>query len=91
MRFCRSPGNPRETKKGPAWGPSSLDQTSKWGDLSAQARRREGRDEAERQEEHRSETVEDPFKVRERHDTHLLVGAPKPLFWKHWEVRAFLI
>ena len=41
------------------------------GSDQAGACRGEGRSEAEEQQEHRDETVEEPFEVCERHDTHL--------------------
>ena len=39
--------------------------------LGAETRRRQGRRETQEKQESRSETVEDPFEVCERHDTHL--------------------
>ena len=39
--------------------------------LGAEARRREGGEEAEGQQEHRGDPVEATFEAREGHDTHL--------------------
>jgi len=72
MRLRTTFGCTGPTKKGPARGPS-VGSTSKWGDLDAETRRGDGRSEAEEQEEGRGETVEEPFKLYERHDTHLSV------------------
>jgi len=64
----------RRRKRGPAQGgaPSSA-RSSRWGDLGAQARRGDGRSEAEEQQENRGRAIEEPFEFNERHDTHLSV------------------
>lgn len=55
------------------------------GDLGSENRRAEGRDKAERQEEHRDEPINEPFELYERHDTHFLVSGTLT------DVRVFLI
>lgn len=79
MRFRMHPGmidgQAGAMKKGPADGPLLIGSDwSEWGGSDAQARRGDGRSEAEEQQERGGETVESPFKLRERHDTHLSVG-----------------
>ena len=55
------------------------------GSDQARACGRKGRSEAEEKQEHGGKTVEEPFEIRERHDTHTLK------FETLREVRAFLI
>ena len=59
-------------RRGPLGDPSVGATTSERGGSDAQARRREGRSEAQEQQERGGETVEDTFEVCERHDTHTL-------------------
>lgn len=63
------------TKKGTPSGP--LRAADFPAGLAREACRGDGGDKAERQEEHGSRAVEQPFKASERHDTHLLELNPR--------------
>lgn len=72
MRFCTRIACIRRDEKGARSGPLLVSfELSERGGSDHQARRRDGRGEAEEQQERGDGTVEDLFKLRERHDTHL--------------------
>ena len=74
MRFRIGRRCMRPRRKGlPPGSPPSFP-TSKRGGLEAQTRRGDRGGEAEEQHERGGDTVENPFEVCERHDTHLSVG-----------------
>lgn len=78
----------RAHEKGPRMGPfleGFGNQMTRRGDLGSESRCAEGRNETERQEEHRDETIEQPFELDERHDTHF------PVSGTLIDVRVFLI
>ncbi len=64
-------------KKGPAAGALLTRSTSEWGASDAHAREGHSRSQAEEKQERGGDTVENPFELRERHDTHLSVGNPQ--------------
>ena len=69
MRFRMSHSAGSQNEKGPDRAPPRS--CREVGALGAEARRREGGEEAEGQQEHRGDPVEAAFEAREGHDTHL--------------------
>ena len=73
MRFCTGQSADRRRKRDPRGVPPEI---SCLGRLDTEAGRGERGRQAEEQQEGRSQTVEQAFEVRKRHDTHLSVGTP---------------